>query len=71
MFYTAIKVVKNEDTAKDIVHSAFLKIIKHIRKIGEFSPEETKGYIIFIVKNLALDHISKFENKKNRASGRP
>ena len=64
MFYTAVKVVKNEDTAKDIVHSAFLRIIKHIKKIDEFTDEETKGYVIFIVKNLALDHINKFENKK-------
>ncbi len=63
MFYTAVKIVKNEDTAKDIVHSAFLRIIKHIKKIDGFSPEETKGYIIFIVRNLALDHISRHENK--------
>lgn len=63
MYYTAIKVVKNPDTAKDIVHSAFLRVIKHIKKIDSFTPQEAKGYIIFIVKNLSLDHINKSENK--------
>lgn len=64
MLHVAMKVVNNEDQAKDIVHSSFLRIIKHIKKIKPMSPKETKGYIIFIVKNLALDFIGMYEYKK-------
>ena len=64
MFYVALKIVKNEDAASDIVHSAFIRIIKHIEKIETFSETELKGYIIYIVKNLAVDSVRLHENEK-------
>ena len=62
MYYTAMKFVNNTDHADDIVHSAFLRIIKHIKKIESFTPQMQKGYIIYIVRNLSIDFLKQSEN---------
>ncbi len=62
MYYTAMKLVNNTDNADDIVHSAFLRIIKHIKKIESFTPKIQKGYIIYIVRNLSIDFLKQSDN---------
>jgi RNA polymerase sigma-70 factor, ECF subfamily len=62
MLYTAVDIVRDFSQAEDIVHIAFIKIMKHIEKISIIPDDEVKGYIICIVKNLAVDILRK--NKK-------
>ncbi len=64
MFCVAMKVVKNEDHAIDIVHSSFESIMKHAKKLSVMSEKEVKGFIILTVKNRALDFINLHENSK-------
>lgn len=64
MLSVAMKIVKNEDHATDIVHSSFESIMKHAKKLSELSAKEVKGFIILTVKNRALDFIGLHENSK-------
>lgn len=59
MLYVAMGIVKEKEQAQDIVHHAFIRIIKHIEKIDGLNDKEAKGYIVFIVRNLAIDHVRK------------
>lgn len=64
MLYVAMGIVKEKELAQDIVQLAFIRIIKHIEKIDGLSDKEVKGYIVFIVRNLAIDHIRKQKREK-------
>lgn len=55
----ALGIVKDKHLAQDIVHHAFVNIIKHIERIETLPKNEQKGYVICIVKNLAIDHLRK------------
>ena len=59
MLSVALNIVKDRELACDIVHLAFVRIIKHIEKIDGIPSDEQKGYLIYIVKNLAIDHLRK------------
>lgn len=59
IMYVALGIVKDKDIAQDIVHHAFVKVIKHIERIEALPKNEQKGYVICIVKNLAIDHLRK------------
>ena len=59
MLYTARGIVREQEQAEDIVHMAFLRIIKHIERINTLPDKEKKGYIIYVVKNLSIDHLRK------------
>ncbi len=64
MVCVAMKVVKNEDHATDIVHSSFESIMKHAKKLSAMSEKEVKGFILLTVKNRALDFVNLHENSK-------
>ena len=55
LFRVANKILNNPQDAEDAVHYAFLKLAENIRKIGEAEDPKTKGYIITIVENKAID----------------
>ena len=55
MFAVAYRILQNPHDAEDAVHHAFLKIIENIAKIGETDCPKTKGYIVTIVENRAID----------------
>ena len=63
MLSVALDIVKDGDLACDIVHLAFIRIIKHIEKIDNIPSDERKGYLIYIVKNLAIDHLRKMKRE--------
>ncbi len=62
LFYTANKVLHNEQDAEDAVHMAFLKIAENIGKIGDTDCPKTRSYIVTIAENKAID----LYRKKNR-----
>ncbi len=40
---------------EDAVHNAFVKLAKHMDRIGDLESLQTKRYLITIVKNSAID----------------
>ena len=59
LFYQALKIVKNETEAEDILQEAFIKIAKNVRSIGDIESRETISFLIVITKNTAYDYIRK------------
>ena len=55
MFHVAYKILGNEQDAEDTVHQAFLKIAETIEKIGAPDCPKTRGYVVTIVENKAID----------------
>lgn len=55
MYRVAYKILRNQQDAEDIVHHAFVKIAENISKIEDPRCLKTKGYIVTIVKNGAID----------------
>lgn len=62
MFYIANDILKNHAQSEDVVHTSFIKIIKNLDKIDEVHCNKTKGFIVTIVRNTAIDVYRK--NKK-------
>lgn len=55
MFYIANGILNNKQDAEDAVHSAFVSIAENIQKIEDPLCPKTKGYIVTIVENKAID----------------
>lgn len=55
MFYIANGILNNEQDAEDAVHTAFVSIAENIQKIEDPLCPKTKGYIVTIVENKAID----------------
>lgn len=59
MFYVANKILKDEYLAEDVVHQSFIRIIDNLNKINEINCHKTKGFIVIIVQNIAIDFYRK------------
>lgn len=59
MFYSANRILKDEYLAEDVVHQAFLRIIDNLSKIDKINCHKTKGFIVVIVENIAIDSYRK------------
>lgn len=55
MYYVAVKILQNEQDAEDAVHQAFLKIAEKIEIVDGTICSRTRGYVITIVENKAID----------------
>ena len=55
MYAVAYRILQNPQDAEDAVHHAFLKILENFSKISEVDCPKTKGYIVTIVENRAID----------------
>lgn len=55
MYAVAYRILDNPQDAEDAVHHAFMKVIENISKISEIDCPKTKGYIVTIVENRAID----------------
>ncbi len=59
MFYVANRILKDEYLSEDVVHQAFLRIIDNLSKIDKIDCHKTKGFIVVIVENIAIDFYRK------------
>ncbi|MGL5711988.1 MAG: RNA polymerase sigma factor [Paraclostridium sp.] len=66
MFYAANDILKDYAQAEDVVHTSFIKIINHLDKIDEIHCNKTKGFIVTIVKNTAIDEYRKNRREKEK-----
>lgn len=64
MYTAAVRILHNASDAEDIVHEAFLRVIRHLAKIEDVDSARTKGYLVTIVKNLSLDLLDKQGREK-------
>lgn len=55
MFSTANRMVKEEHDAEDVVHDAFLRVIKRLDDIGEVDSPGTCALLMTITRNLAIN----------------
>lgn len=55
MFSVAFSILRNEKDAEDAVHHAFVKIIENISKISDPECPKTRGYVVTIVENTAIN----------------
>lgn len=55
MFRVAFGILNNEQDAEDAVHSAFVCIAENMNKVEQVKSTKTKGYILTIVRNNAID----------------
>ena len=65
MFYSANRILKDEYLAEDVVHQAFLRIIDNLSKIDKIDCHKTKGFIVIIVENIAIDFYRKRKREDN------
>lgn len=59
MLWVAKSILHDHALAEDAVHEAFLKILNHMEKISLENCNETRAFVVIIVKNLSLDMIRK------------
>lgn len=55
MFYVANEILHNSHDAEDAVQQAFISIAKKMKNISEVECPKTKGYVVTIVENKAID----------------
>lgn len=51
----AFRIVQSEETAEDVVSTAFVKIIDNIEKISELPCPQMTAFCVTIVKNASID----------------
>lgn len=59
MLYVANSILKENHLAEDAVSEAFIKIIDNLEKINEIDCYRTRGFVVIIVRNTALDMLRK------------
>ena len=55
LFRIAYDILHHRQDAEDAVHQAFVKLAENMKKIGEPEDPATRGYIVTIVENKAID----------------
>lgn len=55
MFHVASQFLQTKEDVEDAVHHAFLKVVENIKKIDDPVSQKTKGYLVTIVENRAID----------------
>lgn len=55
MFLAANKILNNKQDAEDAVHQAFVKIADNLEKTADVDCPKTRGYLVTIVENQAID----------------
>lgn len=59
MYNVAYKILHNRSDAEDAVQDAFVSVINHLEKICEINCNETRFYLVIIVKNISLNMLKK------------
>ncbi|MBQ3009117.1 MAG: sigma-70 family RNA polymerase sigma factor [Oscillospiraceae bacterium] len=54
MLHTANSILQDISLSEDAVHDAFIRIAKNMNKLGAVESMQTKGFVVIVVKNVAL-----------------
>lgn len=66
MYRIAYAILHHTQQAEDAVSDAFLRIIQNLRKIGDVDSEQTKRYIIRIIRSTAINQYRKNQKESAR-----
>lgn len=55
LFYVAYQILRDYHDAQDVLQNAFIKVYKHLHKIGDIRCKKTRAYLVIIVRNLSFD----------------
>ena len=59
MYNVAYKILQNRFDAEDAVQDAFVSVINHLERVREINCNETRFYLVTIVKNISLNMLKK------------
>lgn len=59
MYNIAYNILHNRTDAEDAVQDSFVSVINHLEKIREIDCNETRFYLVIIVKNISLNMLKK------------
>ena len=59
MFFEALKILEDRALAEDAVIESMLKLAKYLDKFSEIDCPKTRGYIVTIVRSVAIDMLRK------------
>ncbi|MBR5164013.1 MAG: sigma-70 family RNA polymerase sigma factor [Ruminococcus sp.] len=59
MYRIAYAVLGDSQAAEDAVSEAFLRLIKHLRRIGEPDSQKTKKYIVKVIRSTSIEQYRK------------
>ena len=62
MYNFAMAILKDRYLAEDAVHNAFFKVIKNLDKINKVKCNETRNFLVILVRNSSIDIYN--QNKK-------
>ncbi len=63
MFYVAKGVLHDDALAEDAVQEAFLRVLKNFHKIDAANCHKTRGFLVVIVKNVALTMLAQRQKR--------
>lgn len=64
MFFKAMEILKDEHLAEDAVQQAFIKIVRNLERMDENNCHKTKGFIVIVTENTAIDIYRKLSKNK-------
>lgn len=67
MYYAAYQILQDVHMSEDAVHQAFLRVIDHLDKIDEKDCHKTRGVLVIITKNIAIDIYRKNKRERTRS----
>ena len=59
MYNVAYNILHNCTDAEDAVQDSFVSVINHLEKIREIDCNETRVYLVIVVKNISLNMLKK------------
>ncbi len=62
LFRYVLSMVRNSETAEDIVHDSFVNLIRHIRR-GYAADTNFRALMFTIARNLTIDHVRKMKKR--------
>lgn len=66
MYRIAYAILHHTEQAEDAVSDAFLRIIRNLKKIGDINSEQTKNYIIRIIRSTAINQYRQNQRESER-----
>ena len=65
MLAIALRILRNQQDAEDVVHTTFITLAKNMDRIGDVDDVKTKGFILTITRNKAIDMYRRNQRKKD------
>lgn len=68
MKHIAQGILHDDALSEDAVHNAFIKLTRHMSKVGEVDSAKTKGLAVIVIRNVAIDMYRKRKREVSTGS---